>query len=280
MKLIVVFLLLFSLSYAQPFDYDLHLTTLDGTNSRTMICFHGSGANYKIAHDLKKLGLESTLISFNFPDHDLWKKFFSLNNTTFGTIDELLPAFYVLKKIVIDRGLEVIDLYGFSAGGGVVINLIALLNSSLYDAHLQQIGITNREKERLLAAIQNGHIILDTPLKSVEEIIEFRGSSNDFEKVAKNYRDNGLRPLDTLFYLEGLSLDIILHFQNPDDMIYNRDDELYIDRLTKANSLGKTSVVIADDGGHLAPHHSLWKHYSQKIALLEANYGSSNSKRR
>jgi hypothetical protein len=79
---------------------------------------------------------------------------------------------------VIDQRLDAIDLYGFSAGGGAVINLIALLNTKTYDAELKKIGIDKKEKKKLLEAIQMGFILLDAPLKSVEEIMDFRGSSS------------------------------------------------------------------------------------------------------
>ena len=260
------FLSLLFMGNAAPFEHDLHLFSIPGTNCRTMICFHGYGANYKIAEDLKNLGLiDATLVSFNFPDHDLLEKTYDPRQATFGTIRELFPAFYVLKKYVIDQDLNAIDLYGFSAGGAVAINLIAVLNTTTHDIALKQMGIGTKEKEKLLSAIQNGVVILDVPLKSVEEILDLRGPSPELEILAKNYRENHFRPIDALESLNGLCLDIILHFQEPDEIIFNRDDHIYIERLKKANSKGATSVIIGNDGGHIAPHLALWQFYSQKI---------------
>jgi hypothetical protein len=260
------FLSLLCIANALSFEHDLHLFSIPGTSSRTMICFHGYGGNYQIAKRLKKLGqIEATLVSFNFPDHDLREKAYDPHQATFGTIQELLPAFYVLKKYVIDEGLNSIDLYGYSAGGGVVVNLIAVLNSSAYGAELEKMGITSTERERLLKVIQRGLVILDVPLKSVEEIIDFKGSSVEMEILARNYREHHFRPIDALEALKGLSLDVILHFQESDEIISNRDDAIYIERLKKANSHGTTAVIIGDDGGHLVPHWSLWQLYSQKI---------------
>ena len=74
-------------------------------------------------------------------------------------------------------------------------------------------------------------MILDTPLKSIEEIIDFRGSTEELERLAKNYRDNHLRPIDSIESLRGLSLDILLHFQEKDKILSNRDDFLYIEKL-------------------------------------------------
>jgi len=267
-----IFLLLASFLYcgsvsSHPFGYDLHPISILGKSGRTMICFHGYGSNYKIAYSVKNQGVtEPTLISFNFPDHDiLHRKNVDPSRLTFGTIDELLPAFYCLKEAVIDQGLEGIDLYGFSAGGGVVINLIAVLNSSSYDANLQKIGIGESEKSALLNAIQKGVVVLDAPLKSVDEILDFRGANHELEFLAEQYRENGFRPIDALSSLKGLSLHILLHFQENDEVLSNRDDSAYIERLQNANSLGKTIVIMANDGGHSAPHPSLWQNYKKAI---------------
>ncbi len=53
--------------------------------------------------------------------------------------------------------------------------------------------------------------------------------------------------------------------KDPDEIISNRDDEIYIARLKQANSSGTTVVIIGNDGGHLGPHWTLWQVYSQKI---------------
>lgn len=246
MKLIL-FLLPF-LCFAHPFDYDLHLTTIPGKNGRTMVCFHGYKHSYKIIYALQDYG--ATLVSFNFPDHQGSHR----QTPSFGTRDELLPALYAIKQCILEQKLGAIDLYGFSAGGGAVINLLAALNSK------ENLGLSEKERTEILTAIQNGLIILDTPLKSVEEIIEFRGSSPELERIAKTYRDNGTRPIDSISKLKGLRLDILLHFQDPDEILFNRDDTLFIERLKNANG-GKTTVIIANEGGHLAPHESLLRAY-------------------
>jgi len=232
-----------------------------------MICFHGYGGNYQITTDLKKSGLiDATLVSFNFPDHDLQEKSYDPHKASFGTIQELLPALYVLKKCIIDEAMDSIDLYGRSAGGGVLINLIATLNSDRFNSELQQIGIETAEKKRLLNAIQNGLVILDVPLKSVEEIIAFRGSNTELEILAEHYRDNHMRPLDAVALLHGLSLNIIIHFQDPDEIMSNRDDKIYIEKINVVNQLGTTAVIIGNDGGHQTVHQSLWQFYSEKLA--------------
>jgi hypothetical protein len=245
-----------------PFNYDLHLFTIPGKTSRTMILFHGYGSNYKIAEQVKRVdGITDTLVSFNFPEYDLPIRKKEILNFSFGSFEELRPAFYVLKKIVIDENRDVIDLYGYSAGGGVLVNVLGTLNSSLYDSELQKMGIDQKGKRNLLDAIQKGMIILDVPLKSIEEIISFIGSSLELELLANRYRENQLIPIESLDRLKGLKLDIILFFQDPDEVLYNRDDALYIERLKRANDLGNTVVIIHNDGSHTEIHKSLWNYF-------------------
>jgi hypothetical protein len=271
LKKLLTLLLFSSFKFAQsaefPFDYDLHLFSLEGRSGRVMVCLHGYGDNHKVAQTLRDSNcIEATLVSFNFPEYDIKQgRPYDPQKATFGTIDELLPALYVIKKTIFDRNLDSIDLYGFSAGGGALINVIGVLNSSKHDDALKKIGIGKSEKKRCLSAIQKGLVILDTPLKSVEEIIDLRGSTEELEILAKNYRNNGFRPIDSLKLLKGLSLDILLHFQENDEVIFNRDDQLYIERLEETQVRGNVTVIIGNDGGHMIPHQSLWNYYLQKI---------------
>lgn len=259
------FLSLFCFGYAHPFKYDLHLTAIPGTNSRTMVCFHGSGSNYQIGEIIKTSQLiDATIISFNFPDYGRVREVTDPKKATFGTIQELLPAFYVLKTCILDKGITAVDLYGFSAGGGAIVNLIAILNTDQYNAELKAIGITEAERLKLLSAIQKGIVILDVPLKSIDEIIAYRGSTPELDYIAKNYRNNHLRPIDSLELLKGLSLNVILYFESPDEVLSNLDDEKYIAKLKQANSLGKTSVLINSAGGHMGFHMPIWELYSRR----------------
>ncbi|HSW86695.1 MAG TPA: hypothetical protein VLG49_04250 [Rhabdochlamydiaceae bacterium] len=245
------------------FDYDVHLSCIPGKSSKVMVCFHGYGGNYQIAYRVKEhAGIEDTLISFNFPDHDIVQRKLNPEQMSFGTIEELLPCLYVLKNSVIDYGMDEIDLYGFSAGGGAIINAIGVLNTHTHDQSLQKIGIGEQEKQTILKAIQRGYVILDTPLKSLEEIIDLRGSCYELEVIARRYRENQFVPIESLQYLNNLSLQIVVHFQEKDDTIFNRDDPLFIERLKKYNESGNTFVILGDDGGHSAPHPSLWQYYA------------------
>lgn len=159
---------------------------------------------------------------------------------------------------MIDENIDSIDHYGFSSEGGTLVNIIRLLNIPTYDPKIKEIEVGALEKEKILTAIQKGRVILDTPFKFIEEIIDFRGSTKEFEILAKNYQNNNLRPIDSLLWLKRLSLNILLHFQEKDEILSNR------------------TVIIENDGGHMATHSSLWQAYLQKINQLDQDQERSS----
>lgn len=247
----------------QPFDYDLGIEIVANKKSTAgvTICCHGYGSSNHIVEVVDSFqAIPDHLVGFNFPDYDLMHRPYNPAKSAFGSINELLPLLYIIKRCVCDASLSAINLYGFSAGGAAVVNAIAVLNQTLYDQQLAAIGITLEDKKRIITAIENGLIVLDCPLKSVEEILDIRGKSADFMILAERYAQNNMRPIDTVQLLKGLTLNILLHFQQPDEIIGNKEDQLFIDRLRKANG-GKTEVIIGRDGGHNMYHRSLWKGY-------------------
>jgi hypothetical protein len=247
-----------------PFDYDLHLTRIPGTSSKTIVVFHGMGGDYTIAPLIKaQASLNDTLVTFNFPDYGIRDGIYNAKKTSYGSIQELLPAIFVLKKLIVDEQIKEINLYGFSAGGGAIINTLAVLNTSKYDADLKSIGVNQKDKEKILEEVQKGTIILDAPLKSVAEIIDFRGTATDLVTIGERYRENDMEPIGSIEKLKGLSLHFIVHFQNHDLILSNRDDQLFYDRLKKVNADGTTLLIIGNDGGHNLPHPSLWKFYKE-----------------
>lgn len=246
----------------QLFGYnpDLELvSTKSPEGDLITITAHGYGSNKKTGNNVAKYApLTGYVLTLNLPDHDqMGTKNYQFK---YGTISELLPYLYAIK-LAVDAGIKKINLYGFSAGGGVVINSLAVLNGHLFDAELEKIGITNRDKKEILNAIEKGVVLLDAPLKTIEEVIAGRGSNPELEMVAKQYKENNLRPIDSLEALHGLKLNIVLYFENPDEIIFNRDDAEFIKRLKEANSLGSTRVIEMHDGGHINWHSGLWQEY-------------------
>lgn len=256
------------LSTKSPFSYDIRATVLPGPKPEepVMICHHGYGADYSIIYVLRTIpAITDHLVGFNLPDYSLFERDYDPAKSTFGSIEELLPALYVWKKMIIDAGVHALTLYGFSAGGGVVVNAIGVLNGNRYDSHLNRIGIGETEKKVMLEAIQKGLIILECPLKSIQEILDLRGFSHEFEVIEKRYRANELRPIDNIKYLSGLSLNVMLYFVKNDEVLSNRDDALYIETLQKVNPKGKNWILSGHEGGHVSYHPTLWKTYEEVI---------------
>jgi len=248
------------------FDYDLHLSFFGANKDRAMICCHGYGDNYEIALSLYNIGcIQATLVGFNFPEYDIKQgRLYNPTSSSFGTINEILPPLYAIKQ-TLSQGFKIIDLYGFSAGGGAVINLLYVLNTTKYDSDLEKIGIHPPLKKDILSALEKGIVILDTPLKSVEEILAYRGPSEELEALSSHYRENDLRPIDSILKIKGLCVKILLHFQKADEVLSNRDDKLYIERLQQVLPKENLTIILGDDGGHMAFHKSLWDEYSKII---------------
>lgn len=247
-----------------PFSYDLGIKVMPAkqTNSGVTICCHGYGSSCQIGevvHSFK--AIPDHIVSFNFPDFDCIRRKLTVHQTAFGTPEEIMPIMYLLKKLVIDGNVDTVSLYGFSAGGGAIINVLSFLNQTSHDQALKIMGIDAEGKKKIIAALQKGIIILDCPLKSMEEIAAFKPSI-DLDILSKRYRDNNMCPIESISLLKGLNMTILVHFQNPDEMIGNKDDALFIERLKTTNA-GKTYSVIANEGGHNTYHKSLWNEYKK-----------------
>src|SRR5579872_4379904 len=129
------------LLHENPFTYDLGVKIIPSKKDTAgvMICCHGYGHSNDLVNALRTYPISDHLVGFNFPDYGITDAI-DHTKSKFGTIDELLPLLYMLKRCVIDLKLSAIKLYGFSAGGGAVVNALAVLNESTYDKQLQSIN--------------------------------------------------------------------------------------------------------------------------------------------
>ncbi len=244
-----------------PFSYDLHLSSIEGSRDTAIICFHGFGGDYRVAHTVAPFFKgKASVISFNFPDYGKRAGFLDQEETYFGTIDEILPALYVLKQTIIDKGYRKVCLYGFSAGGAALVNCLSALSSSTYDLNLRSIGVRDAEKKKILKVIQQGDVILDTPLKSIDELVALYGMTKELELIGARYQKNEMDPMQSIKKWKNLSLNLLVHFQVPDEVVSNRDDESFLQMLKRYNH-GTTNVLIGSDSGHSLPHPSLWEYY-------------------
>jgi hypothetical protein len=257
-SLFLLFISLF-LFFGSVCGEEYQYTVTEGKSDKTLICFHGMGGSFRMAKILRKqLPFKETLVSFNFPDHGIRGDFDPVK-TSFGTPEELIPAFFALKKCIVEGNLDTVDLYGFSAGGGALINVLGKLNTASGE-ELKTFGISSEDREKILHAVQRGRILLDSPLKSIEEIIDFRGKDPFLELVCARYKENGLSPIESVDNLKGLSLQILLYFETPDEILSNRDDLLFFEKL-KAAHVGTTVLFTGNEGGHNFIHHPLWRSY-------------------
>lgn len=250
-----------------PFPYDLHMQMLPGiyTDEEVLICLHGMGCDYTIGNTMRaNPALPYHIISFNFPDYGKSYNDHNYLKSTFGTIDEILPALYVWKCVVVNGKASCAHLYGFSAGGGVIINMLAVLCSHRYDAELAKIGIGDAEKNQMLASIPKGSLILEAPLKSFEEIADRDGGAQ-MNGWARRARENGMKPIDNLTSLGSLSADYFVCFASCDAAIGNRDDQKFIERLRLTNTQGQVNAIISKSKGHTAYHPELWQTYKDYV---------------
>lgn len=254
-----------------PFSYDLKLTLVKGhsENEKVLLLLHGMGGDYKIAPILKAFEVTPDhLISFNFPDANFqYGGERDPNKTTMGSIGEILPALYILKKLIVDGGLKSLDVYGFSAGGGALVNAIAALNSTQYDRQLASININLDDKISILNALQQGTILLDAPLKSMREIHEAKGGDSVASVMGRRYRENNFEPIDNLEKWQGLSLRVLIYFETPDKILTNRDDALFVNRLKTYDSKGSVQFFKGKNGGHLSIHTPLWHAYNSIVPI-------------
>lgn len=224
-----------------------------------MITCHGSGANKEIGRIVAEQ-VKMPVITFNFPDANMDDQF-NLAESSFGTINEYLPLIYLLHELV-KSGIKKISLYGFSAGGGAIINSLSILNSTEYRTELLRLGISGEHTPEIFAAIARGTIILDSPLKSVTEILSIRPHEEFIQVLSKRFKKNGFEPIDRLDMLKGLATHILLYFEKPDEILSNRDDELYYHKLKAINN-GTTELITGHDGGHNGFHRKLWASYNK-----------------
>lgn len=248
-----------------PFNYDLQLKILpsEKLDAELFICMHGMGSDSNIAEIMRSNPvIPYHIIAFNFPDYG--SRYRDKVKTSFGTFDEIAPALFVLKKCVIDGEADKIHLYGFSAGGGAIINILAVLNSNRYDKSLQKLGLGYTEKQKILRSIQEGSVILEVPLKSFDEVAANSGK-HEIRILAQRARKNGMVPIENIKELHGLSLNCFLYFAYPDNALGNRDDAQFINRLQHANENGQTTVIIGKNAGHTTYHPELWNAYKKFV---------------
>lgn len=256
-----------------PFNYPMQTSVIPGKNedADVILLLHGYGGDHSIGEIIHSYGgLKEHLISFNFPDYRIFERGIDPLNSSYGTIHELLPVIYILKKLAVDSKLNKINLYGFSAGCGALVNTLMVLNTHRFDDSLKKVGVEDWDKKAILVAIQNGWVLLDAPFKSINEV--FEGHRRKYTKFnnSNNYIKNQLNPIDNLKHLSGLKLNIIIYFEVPDANVGNKLDSVYSTILKETNTKGRTIILRGKSpGGHLDYHKDLWNRFRKETNTLQ-----------
>ncbi len=243
--------------------------------------------NKRHAHVMKYYDvLPGDVVSFNFPD-GIWAGPFPGLRSSLGQLSDVLPALYTLAYAVKTYRLEAIDLFGYSRGAAVAVNMVAVLNdkSTCYDSVLEGIGITQDVRKQLVRTIEKGSLVLNCPLIDAKATIDM--SPRWIQFIARRwsqYKDDGLQAIDAVKNLSDLKLNVLIHFQHNDTRVKNiKEADLY--NAFAAINPKRTYLVCGNDGGHIhtqdALSQTLHVFYKQigasynidKIKLYEKNHG-------
>ena len=266
------------------FGYDLqiehiidHDTTVQTKHTRPTLYFHGLGDNKHSAKLLKAFGdvLPGDVITFNF--HDRGVVIPKVRHSNLGQLPDVLPALYTLKWAKDRLKINEIDLFGYSRGGATVLNLIAVLNDKTgkYDKELTRIAIDANERKALLSMIQKGCVTLNCPLTNVNVSAEYRfkGLAPKILKALARvglYKLDGIQAIESTQTFGDLKLNILLHFQNRDTIVSNKNEAELYKNLAQYNP-NSTYIVLGNNGGHLHTHAAL----AHAIHTFKKTYGSS-----
>ena len=202
--------------------------------------------------------LPGDVIVFNFPDGG-WRNKFPLSYSSFGQLSDILPAIYVLYYAYENFGLEAVDLFGYSRGGAVAINMIAVLydKTGQYDNQLAYIGIDVNKRMKLLEIIQRGSVVLNCPLADTNATFNMYSTRiKDFLYRITQYQTDGLQAIESAQLLKGLKLNVLIHYQYNDRRVFNiKDAEFYV--IFKQLNPETTYLVLGNDGGHVHTQRAL-----------------------
>ena len=246
-------------------------------HKRPTLFFHGWGDTKNCAKLLKAFCevLPGDVITFNF--HDRGVIIPKVWHSNLGQLPDVLPALYVLKWAKDNLKLDEIDLFGYSRGGAVALNMISVLNDKTgkYDKEFIRLDISAQDRKEMLNMIQRGCITLNCPLTNVNVSANYR-----FKELAPNilkafsklgrYQIDGIQAIESAQKFDGLKLNILLHFQYNDTIVSNENEAELYNRLAQHNP-DTTYVVLGNNGGHLHTHAAL----AHTIHTFKKTFGSS-----
>jgi hypothetical protein len=250
------------------------------------VYLHGWKENRR--SNLHKSLFTTPAVIFDFPDARRNGKV-SLRHAGFGQKTDMLPTVFVLNAIV-ESGLACeINLVGFSRGGAVAVNTVAMLNKpQRYRQDLAKLYINSEQCHKILQALTPGIIVLDCPLKYVghsimQQVQNYRASFIDatsericsmslLQKIKKHlvgsidhicynlleyvifpiythYTPWAEQPVYTVEDWPKASLTTIIRYDSHDQMVSNIGDIPFYQKISSKNPL-RTFLITSNQCGH------------------------------
>lgn len=252
------------------------------------LILHGFGSDsdemIKYIHGLNP---RDHLVSFNLPYYNAFNRLFA-GVSSIGTFDELAPLIFRLKTLIIDRGISKLNVYGFSIGGGVIVNTLMVLSGTCFDQRLTAMGIDTDAKKQILDALRKGFLLLDSPLQDIgcvqlerevakrcegldQGMIEMckKIAESTMAQCAERCKISNLCPLNSFACIKHLGFSIILFLQDPDEILTNIHNEALIEHLTK-DTTHQVTVLRHDEEGHFGTHARIWEKYRELSLMPDA----------
>ncbi len=217
---------------------------------------HGYGEYQEVTVPFLQLNshlMPGTIVSFNFPDvvaHHFMPNLRKSNVAQAGDI----KAFALMLKLLDECGLERIHLFGTSRGGGTVMNTLGRLCT--YEKHAEffdDIEISQKQADRILAKISRSTIVLNCPFIDSRASAYYwfkEWSDCVLEKIVYKFVEHRLtedQAIQSAELIRDKNFTILVHFEHNDTVVGNSKDAEFYTTLAGRN----TYLLLGNDGGHL-----------------------------
>lgn len=285
--------------------YDPHISLIRETDEtvintgRKTVYFHGFGGNSSVAAGIKHLygaeRLPGDVVTFDFADA-VTTAGMDTTKSSLGQWPDMKTALYVLKTLH-DSGETAVGITAHSRGGATAVNTVAALvdETTKYDENLAEIGIDGAKRKAMLKMLQRGQIVLECPLVHVRSVIKHQvetsragswltrmfgdslssssASTADYcaSAVVRKYRPWNEQAIESAEKWNNIRIPTIVHFQENDEVLGNRNDHEFYEKLSASNGVDHTERHVGADGGH---NSSFASFYAARNAFLQARGAS------
>lgn len=245
------------------------------SGTKTIYC-HGLGGSGQKAAQRKQFYpsfAPGDLIVFNFPE--VIDSGYNPSHASIGQWPDIKVLLHILN-LMRGRGETAIGIRGFSRGGAVVINSIAILqdDKNLYDKQLGDMGIDQGKRLAIINMIKNGHLVIECPITTVpaaiQQIIETKAAEISLDPdactcyasclnflgggccaeclnctvvplvVAKEYNPFGECALDLSKKWNGFETPTLLRYVGQDDVVGDKHEDALFKNLQASNGASCT----------------------------------------